>query len=414
MSKQVLMAHGGLARIIATGQAPAINHSVYHANTLTNLVGDLYAGLDVVSRELVGFIPSATRNVAAERAAVGQAVVWSVTSQQSARDVVPAMAIPEPRDRVVLPRELKITKSKTVEFGWTGEEQVSLNNAGPGVLTVQGDWFAQALRTLTNEIELDGAIEANLNASRATGTAGVTPFATTLGDTAQLRKILADNGAPMSEMSVVLDTTAGANLRTLAQLTKANEAGTTMTLRDGELLNLHGFSIKESAGVVAFTKGTAAGATTTAIGHPIGSVSINLAAAGTGIVKAGDTVTFAGDPNKYNVIVGDADVSNGGMITLAAPGLRQAIPAAATAITVGASYIGNVGFTRSALHLVARPPALPQGGDAAVDSMFLTDPRSGMVYEVRLYAGYRKMMAEVGCAWGWRAAKEEHIARLLG
>jgi hypothetical protein len=114
------------------------------------------------------------------------------------------------------------------------------------------------------------------------------------------------------------------------------------------------------------------------------------------------------------VVSGDADVSGGGTITIAKPGLRVAIPAAATAITVGNSYAANVGFSQDAIVLAARAPALPQEGDLALDRMLLTDPRSGLVFEVSLYPGYRKIRAEVAMAWGWKAVKSEHIALLMG
>lgn len=400
--------------------APAIVHMSAYANTLTRLIPDLYAGLDVVSRELVGMIPSVFRNTSAERAAVGQSIVYSITPQRGTFNVTPAMAIPEPADETVGNGTLSITKSQGVEFGWTGEEQRGLNT-GIGYLTVQADNFAQALRTLTNAIELDLANVAIANVSRWYGTIGTIPFTTNVGESAQIRKILDDNGAPPSGRSLVIDTTVGANLRTLANLTKANEAGTTMVLTDGTLINLNGLNIKESAQLSAgAAKGTAASATTTGAGFAKGATVIAMAAAGTGTVVVGDSVTFAGDVNKYAVTSGLASAAAGGSITIAQPGLRVAIPATPTAVTVGGvtspaiSRNGaGVAFTPNAVHLIARAPALPQEGDAAIDRIMITDPRSGLSFEVAIYAGYRKIRAEVTMAWGVGVTKVEHIAGLL-
>ena len=382
------------------------------ANTLTGLIPDLYAALDVVSRELVGFIPSSFRNATAARAAVDEVVKYHIAPSLATANIAPAMTSPEPTDRTIGYGTMKITKAKCVEFGFIGEEQRGLNN-GPGHLTVQADLIAQSLRSLVNEVEVDLAVEA-MNASRAYGTAGTTPFGTNVGESAQMRKILDDNGAPASSRSLIIDTTAGAAMRTLSNLTKANEAGTVMTLRDGELLNLNGLSVKESAGIQTFTKGTNSGATTNTAGYAVGATTITLASAGTGTILAGDVVTFAGDTNKYVVLTGDADVSNGGSITLQAPGLLKAIPASATAITTIATSVRNIAFQQSALHLVARAPALPVEGDMAIDRMTLTDPRSGLSFEVSVYPGYRKVRYEVALAWGVKAVKPAHIGILLG
>lgn len=382
-------------------------------NTLTGLIPDLYAGLDVVSRELVGFIPSVTRNASAERAAVGENVTYPIAPAMTSTNITPAMTVPTPADLTVPTGSMQITKAKAVPFGFAGEEQRGLNN-GPGYLTVQAGLFAQALRVLVNEIEVDLAVEATNNASRAFGTAGTTPFATDLSASAQIRKVLDDNGAPASGRSLIVDTAAGAALRTLSNLTRANEAGTVMTLRDGELLNIHGHSIKESAGIQTRGRGTAAGATTNTAGYAIGATTITLASAGTGTIIAGDIITFAGDANRYQVVTGDTDVSNGGTVVLAAPGLRQAIPASATAITVGNASTRNILFSQDALHLVARAPALPQEGDIALDRMMMTDPRSGLTFEVAIYPGYRMVRYEVALAWGVKAVKTPHIATLLG
>lgn len=401
-----------------TSKFSSILSGVYpRANVLTGLYPSLYAGMDIVSRELVGFIPSVTRNFTAERAAVGQSVVYHVAPEMTPRDTSPSMTIREPIDRTVSTGTMTISKSREIDFGFVGEEQLGLNT-GPGYNTVQADLFAQALRGLVNEIETDLAVEGYQNASRAYGTPGTVPFATNLGEAAQIRKILDDNGAPGTGRSLVVDTAIGANIRTLGQLTKVNEAGTTMTLRDGELLNLHGLSVKESAQIQSFTAGTGASATTNNAGYAVGATVITLASAGTGTILAGDYVTFAGDTNKYLVVSGDADVSGGGTITLSAPGLRVAIPASTTAITVvepsgGGATTRALAFSPDALHLVARAPALPDGMDAAIDSMMLTDPRSGLSFEVRVYLGERKVKFSVACAWGVKAAKRQHIAGLI-
>ena len=121
------------------------------ANTLTGLIPDLYAALDTVSRELVGFIPSAFRNTNAARAAVGENVTYHIAPSLTTTNIVPSMTSPEPTDRTIGTGAIKITKSKCVEFGFVGEEQLALNN-GPVRLTVQGDLIAQSMRALTNEV----------------------------------------------------------------------------------------------------------------------------------------------------------------------------------------------------------------------------------------------------------------------
>lgn len=405
--------------ILLARSAPAILTPAY-ANTLTAIIGDIYTAMDVVSRELVGFVPSAMRAPDVERAAVGQTVTYPIAPVQAASDIVPGQVAPTGNDNTYGVGTMQITKQRKVPFNFTGEEQRALNaSPGPDYVSVQAMNIAQSIRVLANEVEADLAAEAKRAASRAYGTAGTTPFnptaAAPLADMAQVRKILDDNGAPMTGRSLVLNTTSGANMRSIPNLTRANENGSQMTLRQGELLDLHGFSIKETGQPVSHTKGTAAGATTTNAGFAVGATTIALASAGTGTIVAGDVITFAGDANKYVVVSGDTDVSGGGSITIAAPGLREAIPAATTAITVVNSYdAAGVGFSMDALHVALRPPARPAGGDAAVDSQIFVDPRSGIPFEFSIYLQYRQIYAEVGLAWGVHASKPEHIALLLG
>ncbi|MBI5561915.1 MAG: P22 coat - protein 5 family protein, partial [Deltaproteobacteria bacterium] len=202
------------------------------ANTLTNLLPDLYASLDVVSRELVGFIPAVLRDSSVDRAAVGQNVRSFVTPAAVASDIVPGVTPPNDGDQTIGNVAIAITKSRRVPFRWAGEATLGVNNNGPGAAVIRAQQLQQALRTLCNEIEADIAATYT-TCSRAYGTAGTTPFASSLADPANVRKILADNGCPMSDMQMVINTTAGAAMRTLAQLTKVNEAADTTMLRQG-------------------------------------------------------------------------------------------------------------------------------------------------------------------------------------
>lgn len=376
------------------------------ANTLTNLIPDAYAALDVVSRELTGFIPGVTRDAAADRVAANQSVrVHQTRANSAGADITAAMSIPSAADQTIDNAPITITKFRKFPFSWSGEEGYSVDQ-GPGLLNVKQDQIAQALRAAVNEIENDLADAAAVGASRAFGTAGTTPFATTLGDSAQVRKILDDNGAPASERSMVINTSAGAALRTLGQLTKANEAGNAMTLRDGELLNLHGFSIRESAQVNNATAGTGTSYVLNGA-HAAGATTVTLKT-GSGTVLAGDVVTIGS--HKYVVASG---VAAPGAITINAPGLLAAGSDGAT-VTVNATSARNVAFSKDALLLATRLPIVPPEGDLAIDSEVITDPRSGLSFEIRVYPGYGMNLYEVRVAWGVKALKPAHMGILLG
>lgn len=373
------------------------------ANTLTSLVPDLYESLDIVSRELAGFIPSVTLDATAERAALNQAIRIPITPASAAEDVSPGQLPPDDGDQTIGNTPFTITKSRMVPFRWTGEEQKGINT-GPGYANIRRDQITQAMRTLVNEIEVDVGLQA-YKASRATGTAGTTPFATNLSDTAQVRKILSDNGAPLSDLQCVIDTTAGANIRTLAQLTKANEAGTTALRAQGTLLELHGFVLRESAGVARHTAGTGASYVTNGA-LAIGATVIPVQT-GSGTVVAGDIVAIG----NFKYVVTSA--LSGGNLTIGAPGLREAVAGGST-VTLAAAYTANFAFSRSAIVLATRAPALPEEGDMADDRMMIQDPRTGMAFEVSMYKQYRRVRYEIAAAWGVQNIKPAHTALLLG
>lgn len=384
-------------------------------DTITAILPDIYEALDVVSREAVGMIGSVTISSSAERASLNQNIQVDIEPVIAGVTATPAMTVPEPAALTPTVETITISSSKAYPFQLTGDTEKGYNT-GVGWVNGRAGRIAQALRAATNDVEttLTGL---HTRFSRAQGTAGTTPFASTLADSAQLGKILTDNGAPAGDRQLVIDTSAGATVRTLTQLTKANEAASDATLRLGALLNVHNFDFSESGQILTPAAGAMANATTTAVALTVGQTAIPVATAGTGVVAAGDIITIANDTNQYvvaSVVFAGVNPAAGDIITIAAPGLRVAQGAAAYAITVIAAAARNMAFSRSAIVLAARPVATPTEGDVAVDRQMIVDPVSGLPFEIALYKGYNMNRYEINIAHGASVIKPEHTALLLG
>lgn len=383
------------------------------ANTLTNLTPDLFEAMDVVSRELVGMIPAVSRDSSAERAAVNQTIRSYVAPASTAAAITPGQLPPDTGDQTIGNKTMTISKAYAVPVRWNGEEQKAMNH-GPGYNNILRDQFAQAMRVLCNTIEADLA-GLYYKACRAVAPAGTTLFdAANYKDVANVRKILIDNGAPPDDITLVLNTAAGAAFRGLAQNYGADTAGSDSFLRQGTLVNIHGVKIRESAQIVTHVNGTADGSTTLGTtDYAVGATSLALTTGGTGTFLKGDVVQFDNsDSNLYVVGADVADVGSG-TLTLNAPGLRKAITANGVDVDINASLDRNMCFSRNAIHLVTRAPARPMEGDRADDVMIIQDPRSGLAFEVAIYKEYRQIHYEISIAWGFEVMKNEHLALLI-
>ena len=173
------------------------------ANTLTSLIPTIYGAADTVARELVGFIPAVFKDSTADMVAKDQTIVYPVVGAFTPADVAAAATGPDPSDVSVGNGSMSISNSKSVTWYWTGEEQQGLGSNYEPILQAQ---FAQAFRALTNAIETDLFLAAKRGGSRAYGTAGTTLFASAgnFSDVSYTLQILKDNGAPMSDLHLVL------------------------------------------------------------------------------------------------------------------------------------------------------------------------------------------------------------------
>lgn len=384
------------------------------ANTLTAVLPIIYEAMDTVSRELVGFIPAVFRDSSAERAALNQTITYPIVPAIAGEDITPGAVPADSGDQTIGSGTMTINKSRAFPIRWTGEEQQSLRNGdNPQLANIIRDQFTQAMRAGVNEIEADIALLYK-KASRAYGTAGTTPFGTAsdLSDAAQIRRILDDNGVPQSDLHLVLGSAAMANIRgKQSVLFKVNEAGTSELLRRGTIGELEGFELHNSAQVKQHTIGTGASYQTNGV-QALAATTVAVDT-GTGTIVAGDVLSIAnGTPADSNKYVTKTALS-GGNVIIANPGLLSS-HVDNDAVTLAATYRANMAFYRNAIHLITRTPAMPDGGDDADDVATITDPVSGLSFQIAIYKQYRRVKIEVGMAWGVDVVKPEHVAILLG
>lgn len=374
------------------------------ANTLTPLVPSLISSFQATTREHLGFVGAVNTDFDDKGASIGDTVKIPIAGTATVSDMTPAVTIPTPADSTLTNLTFSYTKQRKTSFFLTGEEERQMMEHGAGFKSHEVE---EAIRALTNEIEVDVAAAARL-ASRAAGTAGTTPFASNTSAASAALRILNQNGAPMSNRQMVVGDAELANLQGLSVLQRVNESGGAATLREGMIGRLLGADVRYSHAVTNHTKGTGSGYLVNDASLAIGDTVI-AADTGSGTILAGDIVTFAGDTDNQYVVT---SALSGGSFTIGAPGLKVAI-ADNAAITVVANSVQNCVFDRNAIALSVRPFDLPSD-DLAVQRLLVTDPFSGLTFTFAKYLGYLQAHWEVSAVWGVKNVKEANTAILLG
>lgn len=375
------------------------------ANVFTALQPVLYSAAQEVSSEPFGVISSIAASFDDKGVAIGDKVKVPVAPTATAATYTPSMQTAAGTDATASAVEIEITANRMVSWHLTGEQLRSLQNGG-----TDGEWVrqmvAQGMRALRNEAEAACAQAIKEGASRAVGTAGTNPFASDINIIADARKVLMDNGAPLADLQLCIDSAAGTQARKLGIIQQAYQAGSETERRSGQLLRQFGFEIRESAGIRAHTKGTGASYVTS--GATAAGVRDIALVTGTGTVLAGDVVTFQADAaNKYVVGTG---VSAPGTISLNKPGARVTI-ATANAMTIGNSYTPNLAFERSAVVGIMRPPAMPE--NPLMQRTLISDA-NGLTYLLVQVAGDGMATWRLHLAYGFKVVQSEHVTLVLG
>lgn len=380
------------------------------ANTLTTIAPVLYAAAQEVAAEPFGVVDAINANFDNKGVAKGDKVKVPVAPVAALDDFSPAAAAGTGTDKIADAVEVEITASKKTSWNLTGEQMRSLANAGN-----DNEWarqlVAQGMRALRNQAEADCAAAIKVRSGLAIGTAGTTPFGSDIDVIADVRKVLRDNGAPMSDLQLAVNTSSYLNLLKLGIVQQAMVAGSDAERRTGKLMPQFGFKIFESAGLTKHTKGTATGFDTDdGAAVVVGTTTFNVDGGDGGTLKAGDIITLAGDTTKYVSHTAVAALTDDHLITIAKPGIRLEA-ADGTELTIGDNYTPNFAFERAAVVGVMRPPIMPP--NPTIKQLVMSDEK-GMSYLLLEIAQYGMVTWELHLAWGFKVIQPEYVVTLLG
>jgi len=382
-------------------------------NTLTALAPTLYGVAQTVAQEPVGILSSINMDFDNKGVAVGDSITVPIAPAATVSTYTPAMTTSAGTDKVASSTSVTISANENVSWHLTGEQMRSLENGNNDQEWIR-QMIGQGMRALRNSAEAAAAAVIYKNASRAVGTAGTTPFASSIDVIPELYKVLKDNGAPMSDLQLVIDTSAGLNARKLSIIQQADQAGSDAERRSGNFLRQYGFAIKESAGIQTHTKGTGTGYGIVAAGEAVGQTELSLDGGDSGTILAGDIGTFAGgtaDTNKYVITSGGtATGAAAGTITIGNPGVKI-VKVNADAMTIGNSYTANIAFERSAVVGIMRPPLIPPS--PLINQLMISDDK-GMTYLLVEIVGDGMKTWRLHLCSGWKVVQSEFVALLLG
>lgn len=381
------------------------------AATFTNFLATATDMAQVVAQEPAGFIDAIDIRGSTEGATLNTPINIGNVSAVTASAWTPGVktTLPTGTDTGAT---LTLDQAREAQFDISGEQLNGLNVGNQLAQTWMQTKMQEAMRTLRNDVEVFLALRAKQGASRATGTAGTTPFASTMDATADLRQILIDNGGPKIGWSLVVNPTAGTNVRKLLGSVVAAAGSQAANLQIAGDLPVHnGFQLRESSGIALHTAGTLTGVTVTPA-RTVGQTS--FAIAGTTIsLTPGDCFTAASDSNVY---VNTATLAAGGTMTINRPGFRVA-SGAGGALTIGATYTPNIGLHRSAIVAVVRPPSQAQssmnGGQPFMSSA-IADPMGKFSYGLYVQQYDGGILVSLRCIYGAMTANPHLMGILRG
>lgn len=380
------------------------------SNTLTNVMAKILSRGLLTLREQAAMPRLVNGDYSREAAERGDTIDVPIPTANSASDVTPSPTHSSATNWSPGKVQIQLNNWKKSNFGMSDKDMVEVDR-NAHFMPMQA---AEAIRALAN------AVNEDIHAEYAgiygfVGTAGTTPFASTVNAATDARKVLHKQLAPRNDRRAVLDYDAEANALALAPFSDADKIGTNQVRIEGEIGRKYGIDWYADDAVVTHTAGSLAkGVVNTNAAAGASSISVRAASAA-GNLLVGDIFTIAGQTQTYVVkATVSAIASNSAKTVTIDPPLVTAA-ASAAAITRKASHVVNIAFHRDAFAFANRPLAdnttqLSLGSQI----MTMTDPQTGITLRLEVSRQYKQVTWEFDILWGAKLVRAALGTRIAG
>jgi hypothetical protein len=388
------------------------------SNTLSSVIPTLFAqGLQALRHNSV-MARLVNADFGTEVKQKGETIQVPVPSVMAASDVVPGAFAPDPQN--VAPSTAPIALDFWKEAPFTLSEK-ELAQVIEGVVPIQLSAAIEALATNVNS----NILALYKGVYGYVGTAGTTPFASTLTAATSARKVLGNQLAPTGNRRVVLNPDAEANALGLPAFSQYLQSADPNVIREGDIGRKLGFDWYMDQQVPTQTAGTLTGAVTangaqsagagaaTVNGAPQGTVSIATPSGGAFAPNVGDIITFSGDIQTYSIISGSGlGASATGNFTIS-PALQVAKSGGET-VTLAASHVVNLAFHRDAFAFASRPLMNMELTKSMDDEFVASDPVSKITMRLSYREEFHRTRFAFDILYGVGLIRPQLACRIAG
>jgi hypothetical protein len=384
------------------------------ANTLTNVLHTILArGLPVLRKYAV--MPRLVNtDYSMDAARPGQSINIPIPSSLSATAVTASNTLISPSN--LSPDTVAINLNKHYHAAIHLTDKDMNDVLGSEHLIPMG--LEEAMRALAEQINSD-ILATYKGVYGYVGTAGTTPFASTVAAATDARKILANQKCPLGDRRMVLDPDAEANALALAAFSNFEQTGDQNVKIEGQLGRKFGFDIFCDQQIPTHTQGTLSdGNSDNALVNgalTAGDTTMDIDAATlTGTLVAGDVFVFAGHSQTYTVVTGGTASGNALAGVVFEPPLVTDV-ADDTEITLKASHVVNLAFNRNAFAFAARPIQDAVGQLIEPNKQaIMVDPVTGIPFRLEFIREYKQTVLDLDVLYGCALIRPELACRIAG